>query len=172
MKYLKKFFENNNDDKSISCLVELLDEGFKITESLINPTQLIIGLTRVINLNDLFKGNYSNLDSNAKREIAGYDEGKITCDFTRDNFTKTKDEGNDRYVDGNWKTVYTEKEKYLTSIIEDSCEKLINSFNYPEGDFVLESKYSAIMNPNSFLPFDEGSEDNYKLIQKIKINLI
>jgi len=166
MKYLKKFFENNNEDKSISCLVELLDEGFKITESLINPTQLIIGLTRVINLNDLFKGNYSNLDSNAKREIAGYDEGKITCDFTRDNFTTTKDKGNNRYVDGNWKTVYTEKEKALTSIIEDSCEKLINSFNYPEGDFVLESKYSAIMNPNTFLL------DHYKLIQKIKINLI
>lgn len=166
MKYLKKFFENNNEDKSISCLVELLDEGFKITESLINPTQLIIGLTRVINLNDLFKDNYSNLDSNTKREIAGYDEGKITCDFTRDNFTTTKDKGNNRYVDGNWKTVYTEKEKALTSIIEDSCEKLINSFNYPEGDFVLESKYSAIMNPNSFLL------DHYKLIQKIKINLI
>ena len=166
MKYLKKFFENNNEDKSISCLVELLDEGFKITESLINPTQLIIGLTRVINLNDLFKDNYSNLDSNTKREIAGYDEGKITCDFTRDNFTTTKDKGNNRYVDGNWKTVYTEKEKALTSIIEDSCEKLINSFNYTEGDFVLESKYSAIMNPNTFLL------DHYKLIQKIKINLI
>jgi hypothetical protein len=157
MKYLKKFFENNNDDKSESCLVELLDEGFKITESLINPTQLIIGLTRVINLNDLFKGNYSNLDSNAKREIVGYDEGKITCDFTRDNFTTTKDEGNNRYVDGNWKTVYTIKEKNLISIIEDSCEKLINIFHYPEGDFVLESTFLL---------------DHYKLIQKIKINLI
>lgn len=166
MKYLKKFLESNNSDKSESCLVELLDEGFKITESLINSTQLFIGLTRVINLNDLMKGDYTNFDSNTKREIAGYDEGKITCDFTRDNFTTTKDRGNNRYVDGNWKTVYTTKEKNLTSIIEDSCEKLINSFNYPEGDFVLETKYSAIMNPNSFLL------DHYKLIQQIKINLI
>ena len=166
MKYLKKFLESNNSDKSESCLVELLDEGFKITESLINSTQLIIGLTRVINLNDLMKGDYTNFDSNTKREIGGYDEGKITCDFTKDNFTTTKDRGNNRYVDGNWKTVYTTKEKNLTSIIEDSCEKLINSFNYPEGDFVLETKYSAIMNPNSFLL------DHYKLIQQIKINLI
>jgi hypothetical protein len=160
MKYLKKFLEDNNDDKSESCLVELLDEGFKITESLINQTQLIIGLIRVINLN-----GYS-LDSNTKREIGGYDEGEITGDFTRDNFTTTKDEGNNRYVDGNWKTVYTIKEKNLISIIEDSCEKLINSFHYPEGDFVLETKYSSIMNPYSF------EVDNTRLIQKIKINLI
>jgi len=36
----------------------------------------------------------------------------------------------------------------------------------PEGDFVLETKYSSIMNPYSF------EVDNTRLIQKIKINLI
>jgi len=136
MKYIKLFNENTNNDNTriTSCLVELLDMGFNITYIGNIENKINVSLSK----NETFPLGITNKD-------VGVYPGNIHKHLSFDTTLKTKPANRI-----NTKQEFTSKENELIELTDDATNKLLHTFNYKLGSFVISPRYSNITNPVTF----------------------